>query len=1203
MATIMNLSIEIIVKMCLRLHVREEFSVRQELWTSRLQGPDPPVSSLPTPQAVATQGAGTLGARSGARGAVLEPVGNAGIHRVRPSFCEVSSWSWTENSAPFPALEGRWSPGRSVHAVDSGEAGEREQAWAGCLALGQLDACCPLRRTKDDTWKADDLRKHLWIAQSDSPKEDKKHREKRVHKEPEIDSLEYREHKYKDLDSDTKYKERTTERDAHVSYENPRGEKEREKHRERRKDAKDRETEKHKEKHREQNTDKSHSRGKDREKEKERKARKEELKPTTAFHNLLGRELREKHLLEKEKKTRSVSKVRVEDKEKRGDLERDEERERRYRERKLQYGDSKENPLKYWLYNEESERRHRRPKEQDREKKHREKSMREKREKIRKEKSIFFTEKEGEERHKEKHHKEGVHFDEERHHSSIHKKERASKEEHKKRDSKNGEHRSRGSGSKRDGTNSHHEDNLSRNNEKDKESRRKHSSEEGSSVWMLAQRHRNEENVETEKEESDFENGGAHEYTTSFEEDFEEYEDDFEICDDGDDNDDVSSNECESKEKVEELPPARKKEIQEIQKAINAENERIGELSLKRFKKPGGTGYEGESRTDANNSPFRAPVCGIFMDFVSASHRQRSRKQALKQKTRSTKLLRLIDLDFSFTFSLLDLPPVNEYDMYIRNFGRKNTKQAYVQYNEDNVERDIQTDEIETREVWTQHPGESAIVSGGSENRAIFDATVVPKIDTPRLSQFLRSACQVITVLLEEDRVAAEPKWNLRAQDNTLSFSDSSSQLNTSLPFLQNRKVYYLHASQVQRQTIVSVHDLPEKAFSNQLDRRYILCVWDIWQPSSPQKVLICESKVTCCCFSPFKAFLLFAGTVHGSVLVWDLREDSRIHHYVKLIDCFWTFRTSTFSTDGILTSVNHQSPLQAIEPVSKSIYKKQNVVLSPFSAQEETSGLSFHIASLDESGVLNVWVVVELSKADMAGSISDLGLLPGGRIKLVHSSVIQLNSSLSPKDNPFWGTVQTLNVKFLPSDPNHFIVGTNMGIITHGARQDLRVSPKLFRPQQQGVRPVNVNVIDFSPFGEPIFLAGCSDGSIRLHQLTSEYPLLQWNNSTNGQAIIGLQWSLTRPAVFLVQDDTSSIYIWDLLESDLGPVATQPISPDKLVMMTVMGNPEKTSSSFLALLLARASGDVDIQYLKKQWASPVKDEQKQLCSLLQEAL
>lgn len=51
-------------------------------------------------------------------------------------------------------------------------------------------------------------------------------------------------------------------------------------------------------------------------------------------------------------------------------------------------------------------------------------------------------------------------------------------------------------------------------------------------------------------------------------------------------------------------------------------------------------------------------------------------RPALPSRVRSTKLLRLIDVDFSSTFSLLDLPPVNEYDMYIRNFGKKNTQQV-----------------------------------------------------------------------------------------------------------------------------------------------------------------------------------------------------------------------------------------------------------------------------------------------------------------------------------------------------------------------------------------------------------------------------------------------------------------------------------------------------------------------------------------------
>ncbi|KAI5933830.1 Cytoplasmic dynein 2 intermediate chain 1 [Manis javanica] len=211
----------------------------------------------------------------------------------------------------------------------------------------------------------------------------------------------------------------------------------------------------------------------------------------------------------------------------------------------------------------------------------------------------------------------------------------------------------------------------------------------------------------------------------------------------------------------------------------------------------------------------------------------------------------------------------------------------------------------------------------------------------------------------------------------------------------------------------------------------------------------------------------------------------------------------------------------------------------------------------------------------------------------------------LSHEDDEFWGTTQTLNVKFLPSDPNHFIVGTDVGLVRHGTRQDLRVSPRLFMPQQRSVRPVKVNAIAFSPFGEPVFgvfLAGCSDGSIRLHQLTSERPVMQWDSNTGDHTATGLQWYLTQPAVFLVQDDASCVYIWDLLESDLGPVAKELISPDKVVAMTVMGEAERTRGSFLALVLARASGSMDVQHLRKAWVTPAGDERRRLRLLLQEA-
>lgn len=54
---------------------------------------------------------------------------------------------------------------------------------------------------------------------------------------------------------------------------------------------------------------------------------------------------------------------------------------------------------------------------------------------------------------------------------------------------------------------------------------------------------------------------------------------------------------------------------------------------------------------------------------------------------------------------------------------------------------------------------------------------------------------------------------------------------------------------------------------------------------------------------------------------------------------------------------------------------------------------------------------------------------------------------------------------------------------------------------------------------------------------------------------------------------------------------------------MTVVGEAEKTRSGFLALVLARASGDVDVQYLRREWVAPVGDELQRLRLLLREAL
>ncbi|XP_070585524.1 cytoplasmic dynein 2 intermediate chain 1 isoform X2 [Erythrolamprus reginae] len=931
-------------------------------------------------------------------------------------------------------------------------------------------------------------------------------------------------------------------------------------------------------------------------KEKDRKPKKDEPNQTLPRNNV-DKERDKEHERRRRKSSTDHSKLK------------DEERVRKqHSERKKETSSgefsanrSEEHEQRYKSHKDEESDKEKRRQHRER-KKHRSFAVEEKEKPLKLRNSMSSTE--GEEDHAPRRHRERSHHREDRYHKENRKKREEEEVEKKKRDHKPREHRNE---RKRNEEDIHHprernsKEKLKKHDKNERDNgKRGHHKTDGFSTSQLKKQESEEDGQNELKKETLCEDYDS----VYYEDDFEDYEDDF---DDFDDEDDESTQNAKSEKGgaeavLQKVTVAKSSEVEEIQKAINAENEKIKALlpnSKKNEHLP--KDHEKYPKIEKQVSLAQCPTSGKFIDFQMAQQQQNIRKIANQQKKRSFELLRLIDLDFSVSFCLLDLPPVNEYDMYIRNFGKINTKQVYVQWNEDNLDRDIQTEEIETQEKWTQHPGESALVSGGPKSS--HDVTAItPKIDSQRLANFLRSACQVIEVLLEEDQVATQPRRNLRSRPSSLSISDRCFQLNTNLPFLNDRRISCLHISQAQRQALLSVHGLPETSNDLSLDSKYIICVWNVWQPSSPQKLLLCESQVTSCCFSPCKATLVFAGTVDGSVLVWDLREDSRMHQCVKVNETDWMFRSPTFSTDGVFTAINHACAVLTIEPVSTSVFKEQNCGFSYLSVQEEMLGLSFQIASMDENGTLSLWVVVELQKGDLSGSQNDLGLIPGGKIKLAHSSTVQLNCSISPKDYTFLGVPQTLNIKFLPSNPNHFVVGTDAGLVSHGTRHELKVPPKLFKPQQGGPRATQVNAIDFSPFGKPIFLVGCSDGSIRLHQMASELPLMQWNNSTAGQAVIALQWALTRPAVFFVLDATSVIYIWDLLENDLSPVAKQPIWSDKIITMAVLGEPEKPSG-VLGIALAKESGIIDIKYVKKIWAVPQPEEAEKLNLLLQQAL
>ena len=70
-------------------------------------------------------------------------------------------------------------------------------------------------------------------------------------------------------------------------------------------------------------------------------------------------------------------------------------------------------------------------------------------------------------------------------------------------------------------------------------------------------------------------------------------------------------------------------------------------------------------------------------------------------------------------------------------------------------------------------------------------------------------------------------------------------------------------------------------------------------------------------------------------------------------------------------------------------LYARRVHVLWGYIVYSVVQGLSYQLLSLDASGRVCVWVIVELPEGDPSGSPVDLGLAPGGRVKLVSSATL----------------------------------------------------------------------------------------------------------------------------------------------------------------------------------------------------------------------
>ncbi|CAF4891846.1 unnamed protein product [Pieris macdunnoughi] len=92
----------------------------------------------------------------------------------------------------------------------------------------------------------------------------------------------------------------------------------------------------------------------------------------------------------------------------------------------------------------------------------------------------------------------------------------------------------------------------------------------------------------------------------------------------------------------------------------------------------------------------------LFIDFTKSKENRRKRRICDKLKQRAKDILSMVTLH-QMSFTLFEMKPI-PYELYMATFGRANYTQVAVQTFDDGITEEVQTDEIEYGNKWTQYP-------------------------------------------------------------------------------------------------------------------------------------------------------------------------------------------------------------------------------------------------------------------------------------------------------------------------------------------------------------------------------------------------------------------------------------------------------------------------------------------------------------------
>ena len=359
-------------------------------------------------------------------------------------------------------------------------------------------------------------------------------------------------------------------------------------------------------------------------------------------------------------------------------------------------------------------------------------------------------------------------------------------------------------------------------------------------------------------------------------------------------------------------------------------------------------------------------------------------------------------------FELFSLQPSSQYDVWMREVGRGEKRNAGCQYSDDWRDEEVQTDATQAEDEDTQAPedqfvsrltvresekredggGDDAIATAEEKKREANGANIGTRLN------WLHAASQLIEALLEENVqqatatsvgqssvAAVSTRYpHLRASPASLSSLVLGQFPITPPAIFGPRQVRAVHLSSLlPDQLLLALSPIQptapptDTALYQGLAHCSLLLLYDLSalaSPPFPSKLLYCQGSVSCVGVESERGWCVVAGLEEGSVCVWDLREADGLHRRwlgsMEGVKQPVVLRHASFTSDGPFATSggetrNHTAAVTAIRFVTQSARSKPSAnteSIDPTQADNgsvaapasSSAGRSFDIFSLSSS-------------------------------------------------------------------------------------------------------------------------------------------------------------------------------------------------------------------------------------------------------------